>query len=79
MTQADRLTKLTSQLIGDIGRLPGVQLDSAGEQQLAQLLTDAFEAVGHVAIEGWEGWQCQADDPVIHHTISHGQEIPPAP
>lgn len=50
-TQADRLTKLTSQLVGDIGRLPGVALDAAGEAQLVQLLTDAFEAVGHLALD----------------------------
>lgn len=51
MNAVDRLTKLTSQLVGDIARLPGVQLDSAGESQLVQLLTDAFEVVGHVALE----------------------------
>ena len=50
MTTADKLTKITSQLIGDISRLPGAQLDSAGEAQLAQLLTDAFETVGHIAL-----------------------------
>ena len=50
MTTADRLTKLTSQLVGDIGRLPGVTLDTAGEQQLIQLLTDAMEEVGHIAL-----------------------------
>ena len=49
-TQVDRLTKLTSQLVGDVVRLPGVTLDQAGEAQLVQLLTDAFEAVGLVAL-----------------------------
>lgn len=53
-TQADRLTKLTSQLVGDVSRLPGVSLDQAGEQQLVQLLTDAFEAVGHIALGSYE-------------------------
>ena len=50
VTQVDRLTKLTSQLVGDIGRLEGVALDSAGEQQLVQLLTDAMEEVGYLAL-----------------------------
>lgn len=49
-TQADRLVSLTQQLIGDIGRLEGVNLDKAGEAQLGQLLTDAFETVGEIAI-----------------------------
>lgn len=49
-TQADRLTKLTSQLVGDIGQLQGVTLDQATEQRLVQLLTDAFEEVGVIAL-----------------------------
>lgn len=51
MTTVDKVTRLTSQLVGDISRLPGVQLDGAGEAQLVQLLTDAMEAVGHIALE----------------------------
>lgn len=51
MTAVDRMTSLTSQLVGDIGRLPGVQLDAVGEAQLVQLLTDAMEVVGHIALD----------------------------
>ena len=70
MTQVDRLTKLTSQLVGDIGRLEGVTLDSAAEQQLVQLLTDAFEAVGLVALDGWQTPDLFADGPpIVHHSI----------
>lgn len=54
MTAADKLVRLTNQLIGDISRLPGVNLDSAGEQQLVQLITDAMEEVGRVAIDEYE-------------------------
>jgi hypothetical protein len=54
MTTADKLTKLTSQLVGDIGRLPGVDLGPDGESQLVQLLTDAFETVGLLALDEWE-------------------------
>lgn len=50
-TQADRLVSLTQQLIGDIGRLEGVNLDKAGEAQLGQLLADAFEHVGGIALD----------------------------
>ena len=53
MTQADKLVHLTQQLVGDISRLPGVVLDSATEAQLVQLLTDAFEQVGNIALDGW--------------------------
>lgn len=67
MSTADRLTKLTSQLVGDISRLPGVTLDAAGEQQLIQLLTDAMEAVGSVAIDNWY----EVNKP------SRAQEVPP--
>ena len=77
MTQVDRLTKLTSQLVGDIGRLPGVALDSAGEQQLVQLLTDAFEAVGLVALEGAteDGKRpCITANCAIGYPHSHGQD-----
>lgn len=51
MTQVDKLTKITSQLVGDIGRLEGVTLNQASEGQLVQLLTDAFETVGHIALD----------------------------
>lgn len=51
MTKADRLVRITQQLVGDIGRLEGVTLDPAGEQQLIQLITDAFETVGHIALD----------------------------
>lgn len=51
MTTVDKLTRIISQLVGDISRLEGVQLTSAGEAQLVQLLTDAMEAVGHIALE----------------------------
>lgn len=54
MTQADKLVRLTQQLVGDISRLPGVVLDSGGEAQLVQLITDAFEQVGLVALNEWE-------------------------
>lgn len=64
MTQVDRLTRLTSQLVGDISRLPGVTLDQAGEQQLVQLLTDAFETVGLLALDEWEA--VNAPVPVTH-------------
>lgn len=76
-TQADRLTKLTSQLVGDIGRLPGVTLDAAGESQLVQLLTDAFEAVGHLALESTlEGDKrpCITANCAIGYPHSHGQD-----
>lgn len=70
MTQVDRLTKLTSQLVGDISRLPGVTLDAAGESQLVQLLTDAFEQVGLVALDGWQTPDLFADGlPVVHHIV----------
>lgn len=52
--QADRLTAITSQLVGDISRLPGVTMDKATEGQLVQLLTDAFEQVGHIALDEQE-------------------------
>lgn len=52
--QVDRMEKITSQLVGDIGRLEGVSLDKGGEAQLVQLLTDAFEHVGHVALDQQE-------------------------
>ena len=70
MTTVDKVTRLTSQLVGDISRLPGVQLDSAGEAQLVQLLTDAMEQVGLVALESWQTPDLFADGPPItHHTI----------
>jgi hypothetical protein len=52
--QADKIEKILNQLVGDISRLPGVTLDQGGEAQLAQLLTDAFEQVGLVALDEWE-------------------------
>lgn len=77
MTAADRLTKLTSQLIGDIGQLPGVQLDSAGEAQLVQLLTDAFETVGHLALEEWEAVNKPAitADPATRQVTAHPGDV----
>lgn len=52
--QVDRMEKITSQLVGDIGRLPGVSLDKGGESQLVQLITDSFEVVGHIALDSQE-------------------------
>ena len=81
MTVVDRLTKLTSQLVGDISRLEGVTLSSAGEQQLVQLLTDAFETVGLAALDEWEEVNrptsppscplanCALDYPHIHQSL----------
>lgn len=76
MTTVDKLTRLTQQLIGDISRLPGVTLDAAGEAQLAQLLTDAFETVGHIALDGWQTSDRFADGPPIaHHRIPTELEL----
>lgn len=52
--KADRLVGITQQLVGDISRLPGVTLDQGSEQQLVQLITDAFEQVGYIAINEFE-------------------------
>lgn len=49
--KADRIIHITQQLVGDIGRLPGVVLSQGAEQQLVQLITDAFEQVGGVALD----------------------------
>lgn len=65
MNQVDRLEKVVSQLIGDIAQLPGVTLDKAGEAQLGQLITDAFEQVGHIALS----WVCGI--PGCTDTIEH--------
>lgn len=54
MTTVDRVQKIASQLVGDIGQLPGVTLDTATEAQLVQLVLDAFEQVGVVALEKQE-------------------------
>lgn len=78
--QVDRLTAITSQLVGDISRLPGVTLDQAGESQLVQLLTDAFEVVGHVALDEGERLgrhydascplaDCALDYPHLHQNL----------
>jgi hypothetical protein len=51
MNTTDKIESLVHQLVGDISRLPGVVLDQGGEQQLAQLLLDAFEQVGEAALD----------------------------
>lgn len=67
-TQADKVIGIAQQLVGDIGRLPGVVLNSGAEAQLVQLITDAFEQVGGVALEGFP-------DYVGIHDV--GKRVPP--
>ena len=85
MTQVNRLTKITSQLVGDIGRLEGVQLDQSSEAQLVQLLTDAFEQVGYVALDqadasllGLEGTDrgCALANCAVSYPHSHSASPP---
>lgn len=54
MTTTDKLTKLISQLAGDIRNLNGVTVAKDAEGQLVQLLTDAAEDIGKLAIDEFE-------------------------
>jgi hypothetical protein len=72
MTRVDRLVGVVQLLVGDISRLPGVTLDSAGEQQLTQLIVDAFEVVGRIALDEWE----EANTPAVNRVGIAGVGAP---
>lgn len=46
-----RITRIAQQLIGDLSRVPGLNLPADAEPQALQLIFDAFETVGLMAME----------------------------
>jgi hypothetical protein len=51
MTTADRVTKLASQLLGDLDAVDTAAYDrAAADQQKLQLIAEAFERVGEIAL-----------------------------
>ena len=51
MSPVDRVERLASQLLGDLNAVEGVTIDRhAADQQRLQLILDAFEQVGLIAL-----------------------------
>lgn len=52
MSPVDRVERVASQLLGDLNAVESITIDRhAADQQRLQLILDAFEQVGLIAIE----------------------------
>lgn len=58
-----RVSRIASQLLGDLNALPDVHISHRVDQRALQLILDAFEEVGVVAIESHEA---ERTEPTAH-------------